>query len=81
MTCPLPANTFAADADRRQVEALGLAMDNPALRYGPALNTAMQRNSGALNAMIASRCAKMQFRSNESRKRFLAVHRALAGDA
>jgi len=80
MTCH-PLNIAAADAEAAQLSALDRGMANPALRFGPALNTAMQRNSGALNAMIASRCAKMQFRSNESRKRFLAVHRALAGDA
>ena len=35
-----------------------------------------QSNAG-WNAMIASRCKRMAFRSNEARKRYLNVHRVL----
>lgn len=53
--------------------------------YAPASSTAHGPNSDGVTHFIASRCRKLQFRSNESRKRFLAVHRALAtysaGDA
>lgn len=47
----------------------------------PAAIIGNGRNNDGWNAMIASRCKRMAFRSNEARKRYLAVHRALAGDA
>ena len=34
--------------------------------------------TGTSGPIIASRCKRLTFRSNESRKRFLSVHRALA---
>ena len=37
------------------------------------------RNNDGWNAMIASRCKRMAFRSNEARKRYLNVHRVLGG--
>ena len=64
-----------------QLEALDRLLDNPALRFTRAGTITQTQNAGELRAMIASRCKRMAFRSNEARKRYLAVHRALAGDA
>lgn len=77
MTCPTPF-TDAGVVDRQQLSALALVLDNPAPASGPAATTAPTRSNGARAAMIASRCLKLTFRSNESRKRFLSVHRELA---
>lgn len=46
--------------------------------YSPAPITETQPNNGAQTDMIASRCRRMQFRSNEARKRFLSVHAILS---
>ena len=58
---------------------------NQPSRCAPAESIENGPNSDGKTAIIASRCKKMQFRSNEVRKRYLAVHRALgtylAGDA
>ena len=64
-------------ADRVQLLALGRAMDSQALQHGPALTIAQPQTNGTAS-LIASRCKRMTFRRNESRKRYLAVHRALA---
>lgn len=64
-----------------QLGALDRLLDNPALRFTRAGTITQTQNAGELRAMIASRCKCMSFRSNEARKRYLAVHRALAGDA
>jgi hypothetical protein len=63
-----------------QLGALDRLLDNPALRFTRAGTITQTQNAGELNAMIAKRCKRMAFRSNEARKRYLAVHRALAGD-
>ena len=39
------------------------------------------QSNGGVMPIIARRAKGMRFRSNEARKRYLAVHRALAGDA
>lgn len=44
----------------------------------PAPLTETQPKPAGMTTIIASRCKRMTFRSNESRKRYLAVHRALA---
>lgn len=48
-------------------------------------NTGHGQSSDGRMRFIASRCKRMTFRSNESRKRYLSVHQALAtssvGDA
>ena len=62
-----------------QLGALDRLLDNPALRFTRA--GTITQNAGELQGMIAKRCKRMAFRSNEARKRYLAVHRALAGDA
>ena len=68
-------------ADRQQLLALALRMEGPAPASGPAQITETQPNNGAQTDMIASRCRRMQFRSNEARKRFLSVHAILAKGA
>lgn len=62
-----------------QLGALGRLLDNPAMRFTRAGTITQTQNAGELQGMIASRCKRMAFRSNEARKRYLAVHRALAG--
>lgn len=64
-----------------QLGALDRLLDNPAMRFTRAGTITQTQNAGELQGMIASRCKRMSFRSNEARKRYLAVHRALAGDA
>lgn len=89
MTCHQSINAaapcqMAVNADRAQIMALGRAMDSTALQSGPAATIETPPTTGTCER-IASRCRKLQFRSNESRKRYMAVHRALAtystGDA
>lgn len=53
-------------------------LDSTAPASGLAAITETPLSNGARAAMIAARCRKTRFRSNESRKRFLAVHKALA---
>lgn len=77
MTCPTPF-IDAGVADRQQLSALALHLDSTAPASGPAPITETPLSSGARASMIAARCRKTRFRSNESRKRFLAVHQALA---
>ena len=69
----------AADAEI-YLPHLGTALhlDSTAPASGPAATTETPLSNGARAAMIAARCRKTRFRSNESRKRFLAVHKALA---
>ena len=56
--------------------------DTPAQNpFAPVAIIGNGQSNAGWNAMIASRCKRMTFRSNEARKRYLAVHRALAGDA
>lgn len=51
----------------------------------PASSIEPGPNSDGMTAIIASRCKRMTFRSNEVRKRYLSVHRLLSqacsGDA
>lgn len=83
MTChPTFTSAIAAmpttpNADRSQYAALGRVLDNAAKPDGPAQSTSPSLTNGG-SERIASRCKRMTFRSNEARKRFLAVHRALA---
>lgn len=84
MTCP--------NLDRQQLMAIAAAdadlvwrplvsghlPANPESASGPVANAAMQRNANVLSSLIAHRCKGQTFRSNEARKRFLAVHQALA---
>ncbi|WP_217845746.1 hypothetical protein [Paracoccus marcusii] len=73
------ASLAAADADLvwpRSVSARQL--DGMAPASGLAETTETPLSNGARASMIAARCRKTRFRSNESRKRFLAVHQALA---
>lgn len=44
----------------------------------PAENIENGQSSDGVTRFIASRCKKMQFRSNEARKRYLTVHRLFA---
>lgn len=44
----------------------------------PATSTAPTQNAGTLNAMVASRCNRLDHSNNEQRKRYLDVHRTLA---
>ena len=87
MTCQAPINpdrsqlmalNAAAAATSSPRSAMALLLDNPAPASGHAATTGTQPSNGARAAMIAARCRKLTFRSNESRKRFLSVHRALA---
>ena len=64
-----------------QLGALDRLLDNPAMRFTRAGTITQTQNAGELQGMIAKRCKRMAFRSNDARKRYLAVHRALAGDA
>lgn len=80
MTCPGPF-IDAGVAERQQLSALALHLDSTALRFTRAGTITQTQDAGELRAMIASRCKRMAFRSNEARKRYLVVHRALAGDA
>lgn len=76
MTCH--AHISAGVADRMQLSAMAVHMDSQGRASGPAARTATRRNAGDLSAMIACRCKRMTFRSNEARKRFLSVHLTLA---
>lgn len=84
MTCLNPGRQqlmaiAAADADLVWPRSgSGRLPANPESASGPAANTVMQRNANVLNSLIAHRCKGQTFRSNEARKRFLAVHQALA---
>lgn len=60
-----------------QLGALDRLLDNPAMRFTRA--GTITQNAGELQGMIASRCKRMAFRSNEARKRYLVVHRVLGG--
>lgn len=77
MICPAPF-IDAGVADRQQLSALARQLDGMAPASGPAETTETPLSSGARASMIAARCRKTRFRSNESRKRFLAVHQALS---
>lgn len=46
--------------------------------FAPVENTEDGPNSDGMTRFIASRCLKLKFRSNESRKAYLRIHRALA---
>lgn len=65
------------DADRAQISALGRAMDSQAQQHGHALTTEAPQMNGTASH-IASRCKRMTFRSNEARKRYLAVQNLFA---
>lgn len=84
MTCANPDRQqlmaiAAADADLVWPRSASVqAPASTASASGPAANTAMQRNANVLSSLIAHRCKGQTFRSNEARKRFLAVHQALA---
>ena len=45
---------------------------------GPAASTETPLSNGARAAMIAARCKSLRHANNVQRKRFLAVHKALA---
>lgn len=82
MTCHpfIDAATAApttANADRAQISAMARPTDSTAQPSGPAPITGQTQTNGTAER-IASRCKRMTFRSNEARKRFMAVHRALA---
>lgn len=84
MTCANPDRQqlmaiAAADADLvwRPLVSVQLPV-SPASASGPAANTALQQSNAVLNSLIAHRCKGQTFRSNETRKRFLSVHQALA---
>ena len=78
MTCPSPfIDAGVADLVWRPLVSVR-HLDSTAPASGPAATTETPLSNGARAAMIAARCRKTRFRSNESRKRFLAVHKALA---
>ena len=79
MTCH--AHITAGVADRWQYEALARHMDAAARESGPAGITSQTPNAGGLSNTIAARCKRQTFRSNEVRKRYLAVHTALSRGA
>jgi hypothetical protein len=76
MTCH--THIDAGVAARLQYAALDLALANEARAFTPASSTSRTLTVGGANAMIANRAKQMQFRSNEARKRYLAIHRTLA---
>lgn len=76
MTCHTHIDVGAAD--RQQCSAVDRALDNEDRLSGPAANTAKPRTSGTLNAMVASRCNRLEHSNNEQRKRYLDIHRTLA---
>ena len=78
MTCPSPF-IDAADADlvwRPLVSAR--LLDSTAPASGPAASIESPLSNGARAAMIAARCKNLRHANNVQRKRFLAVHKALA---
>lgn len=77
MTCPTPF-IDAGVADRQQLSALALHLDSTAPASGPAATTETPLSNGARAAMIAARCKNLRHANNVQRKRFLAVHKALA---
>ena len=82
MTChPFIVAATAApttpNAERAQLSAMGRAMDSQALQHGPAANTEALPMTGTAER-IANRCKRMTFRSNEARKRYLAVQNLFA---
>ena len=68
----------AASAASAMSPLTAIPAQNP---FAPVAIIGNGQSNAGWNAMIASRCKRMSFRSNEARKRYLAVHRALAGDA
>lgn len=83
MTCQQP---IAADAAAPlPPSAMARRTVSTAPSGTPAAITETQPNNAGVSIIIASRCKRMTFRSNEARKRYLAVHRSLAtysvGDA
>ena len=73
------ASLAAADADLvwpRSVSARQL--DGMAPASGLAETTETPLSNGARAAMIAARCKSLRHANNVQRKRFLAVHKALA---
>ena len=87
MTCQAPINPdrsqlmaiAAADAATPSPRsALALHMDSTAPASGPAATTETPLSNGARAAMIAARCKTLRHANNVQRKRFLAVHKALA---
>lgn len=77
------ASPMTENADRAQISALARHLDSTAQPSGPAPIIETQPTTGTAER-IASRCKRMQFRSNEVRKRYLSVHRTLSnpsGDA
>lgn len=69
---------FADDAGQPGRLALARHMGSTAPASTPAPITGTPPNSGEPSDMIASRCRKMQFRSNVARERFLSVHAILS---
>ena len=54
------------------------AMDSTAPASSPAQSIAPTLTLGTVNAMVASRCSRLDHSNNEQRKRYLDVHRTLA---
>ena len=78
MTCPSPfIDAGVADLVWRPLVSVRLP-DSTALASGPAATTETPLSNGARAAMIAARCKNLRHANNVQRKRFMAVHTALA---
>lgn len=71
------AALMTPNAERQQLEAMGLHMDTTALPCGPAATTGTMPTPG-INERIASRCNRLSHSNNEQRKRYLSLHRTLS---
>ena len=69
----------AADAEMYLPHSgTALHLDSTAPASGPAASIESPLSNGARAAMIAARCKSLRHANNVQRKRFLAVHKALA---
>jgi len=82
MTCPHPiaadaSSQTAPNAERQQLAASDPAISSQDRPYGPVPSMSPMPMPGTQDA-IANRCKRMTFRSNEVRKRYLAIHNLFA---
>jgi hypothetical protein len=81
MTCP--RNPAADVADRSQLLAMALLLDDQAPASGPVEPTGTQPSNGARIAMIERRASRLRFPNEVQRQRYISRHSAgfSTGDA
>lgn len=78
VTCQQPIAAVAAAHIPASTSARLTGTTSTAPSGTPAQITETLPNNAGVSIIIASRCKRMTFRSNEVRKRYLAVHRLFA---